>query len=91
MGVSSVSNKYDWKQVYGTVTIDKKDEESGRGSLIDILEHKTKEAVFGFSESISHVLESMDRRSPYRRYRRGKNRCWICGLKLNTPEHKPYE
>ena len=74
---------YQWQNFYSSITVDK-DEPTGNGSLIHILNHKTKEAELSFFLAFEHGYIFT---RPYRRYKRGKNRCLVCGYKLDDKKH----
>jgi len=64
---------YKFKKIFTSIKINK----SVASGMINLINKKTYEA----NQCLNHVLNYAMQES-YRRYRRGKNRCLRCGLKL---------
>lgn len=77
--------EYEFKHYSTTITIPY---DGKRDSLMALIKHKTKEAEIGLRHNLDNILPSL---LSYRIYRRGKNRCLFCGMKLGTEEHGEYE
>lgn len=67
------SEQYNWKTMSSTIIIDRSDEDGV--SFVELLKQKQ----ICFYHGIKYSLMGSD----YRKYKRGKNRCLFCGVKID--------
>lgn len=79
-----------WKEFSSTIALDAEAMQNS-DSIVKMFDHKRKEAVLEMEHSLHGVRGMNFEEVNYRRYRRGKNRCFVCGLKLGSKEHAYFE
>ena len=67
-----INKKYDWKNYFASIVMPKK----------SLITEYFLEEVAKAKKCIIHNLNYSMFDKPYKRYRRGKNRCKRCGLKI---------
>ena len=65
---------YPWKKCYSSVKI-------ASDALTSSMIETIKDKIWQSGECLSHEMGYSIMNHPYRKYRRGKNRCKFCGVK----------